>query len=145
MPPVENTCVQSRSTWKKHILWAAILFPENQAPATWSHIPCCAEAAIRSNSCVHLNHATKWPCEGGRTLWSVPPNRVGGSLQLVTLSAAFIGPLSSGLWAVLGTRCRLLCTDAYGPPPHRCKGLLPTQSLSVTLDNFPAATVLAHL
>lgn len=86
---------------------------------------------------------TLWARQGStehpsKSRWRLSP-------AAVNLSAAFIGPLSSGLWAVLGMRCHLLCTNAYGPSPHRCKGLLPTRSLSVTLDNSPAANVPAHL
>ena len=37
-----------------HIFQAAVIFPENQPPATWSHMPCCAGTASRCDSCVHV-------------------------------------------------------------------------------------------
>lgn len=55
--------------------------PENQAPVTRSDSPCCAEAAIRSNSCVCLNPAQNDP------MGTVGLCRMPFSIILVALSS----------------------------------------------------------
>lgn len=137
-----------------HIYWAAVISWKS-GTCSRSHSPCWADTAIRPNSCVHLNDLAKWPRGDSRVptehpfespWWPFP--------AAVNLSAAFIGHLSSGMWALLRTGVRFfpegnkissLLLRCVQPPPHRAKGASPHPISFYYTSQLPTATILAHL
>lgn len=132
---------------KDHIFWAAVLFPDNQAPAPEVTLLLCrqpSDPTAVSTWTIQHNDPVGAAGHCRAALWS--PWQP--SPAAVNLSAAFIGHLASGQWAVLGTDLwffpggKEIC---MGRPCTEWKALLPSQSLSIILHNFLIVTILVHL
>ena len=119
---------------------------------TWSHTPRSAGTASRCSSCVHLHYEVQWPWRGVVLCGASPDGLQWPSPAALNLLAAFIGHLSSGLGALLGTDLGFFQEgDVLSSPSvlmaRPCsdgKVLLSTHSFSVTLHSFSTATILAQ-